>query len=137
MAERNKRYQLGNYIQDWRKNVAMVKEIDQKGILASYYDDHISHHLEWHDFSPLEIRVDLLEEMEFVLIKRKQNMYHQDISMAINLNGKFYNARGIIYEDNNIWTFQSITVLYIHQIQNIISIIEPRAFPSIKCDLPV
>ena len=136
MAERNKRYQLGNYIQDWRKNVATIKEIDQKGIMALYAED-VSHYLEWHDFSPLEIKVDLLEQMGFAIVKKKQNMYHQDISMAINLNGKFYNTRGIIYEDKNIWTFQGITVLYVHQIQNIISIIEPKAYPTIKCDLPI
>jgi hypothetical protein len=124
MANNNTRYQIGNYIQDWQKKVAMVKEIDQRGILAQYAEEG-TYKLEWHDFTPLDINVPLLHEMGFETIKEKENPYHRDISLVIRVNGKFYNIRGIVYDDKSIWVFQGITILYIHQLQNIIGIIEP------------
>jgi hypothetical protein len=63
--------------------------------------------------------------MGFETIKEKENPYHRDISLVIRVNGKFYNIRGIVYDDKSIWVFQGITILYIHQLQNIIGIIEP------------
>ena len=124
MPINNKRYQIGNYIQDWQKKIAVVKEVDQKGILAQYAEES-TYNLEWHDFTPIDIKADLLQHMGFEIVKQKDNPYHKDISMAITVNRKFYNIRGILYEDKSIWVFQTITVLYIHQIQNILYIIEP------------
>jgi hypothetical protein len=124
MPINNKRYQIGNYIQDWQKKIAMVKEIDQRGILAQYAEE-ATYKLEWHDITPLNIKVDLLHEMGFETIKQKENPYHRDLSLATRVNGKFYNIRGIVYDDKAIWVFQGITVLYVHQVQNILSIIEP------------
>lgn len=120
-----KRYQLGNYIQDWQKKIAMVVEINQKGILAEYADSQ-TYFLEWHDMKPLEITVQLMKEMGFTLAREKDNPYHKEIGMSIILGGKFYNSRGIIYNDRSIWTFNSTTLIYIHQIQNIIYIIDPN-----------
>ena len=120
-----KTYQLGNYIQDWQKKIAMVVEINQKGILAEYADNQ-PYFLEWHDMKPLEVTVQLMKEMGFSVAREKDNPYHKEIGMSILLGGKFYNSRGIIYNDRSIWTFNSTTLLYIHQIQNIVSIIDPN-----------
>ena len=103
----------------------MVVEINQKGILAEYADSQ-TYFLEWHDMKPLEITVQLMKEMGFTLAREKDNPYHKEIGMSIILGGKFYNSRGIIYNDRSIWTFNSTTLLYIHQIQNIVSIIDPN-----------
>jgi hypothetical protein len=119
-----KAYQLGNYIKDWQKKVAMIIEIDQKGVLAEYLDNK-TYKLEWHDFKPIEISVPLMVEIGFSVVKEKDNPYHKDVSMTTVLNGKFYNARGVLYKGNSIWTFNNITVIYLHQVQNIISIIDP------------
>jgi hypothetical protein len=125
-----KRYQLGNYIQDWQKKIAMVVEINQKGILAEYANNQ-TYFLEWHDMKPLEITVQLMKEMGFTVAREKDNPYHKEIGMSILLGGKFYNSRGIIYSDRSIWTFNSTTLLYVHQVQNIISIIDPNINISI------
>lgn len=119
-----KAYQLGNYIQDWQKKIAMVVEINQKGVLAEYADNQ-TYFLEWHDLKPLEIKIPILIEMGFSIAREKDNTYHKEIGMSILLGGKFYNSRGIIYDDRSIWVFNSVTVLYIHQVQNIVSIIYP------------
>lgn len=103
----------------------MVVEINQKGILAEYADNQ-TYFLEWHDMKPLEITVQLMKEMGFTVAREKDNPYHKEIGMSILLGGKFYNSRGIIYNDRSIWTFNSTTLLYIHQIQNIVSIIDPN-----------
>ena len=119
-----KAYQLGNYIQDWQKKIAMVVEINQKGVLAEYADTQ-TYFLEWHDLKPIEIKIPIMIEMGFSIAREKDNPYHKEVGMSILLGGKFYNARGIVYDDKSIWVFNSVTVLYVHQIQNIISIIDP------------
>lgn len=108
----------------------MVVEINQKGILAEYANNQ-TYFLEWHDMKPLEITVQLMKEMGFTVAREKDNPYHKEIGMSILLGGKFYNSRGIIYNDRSIWTFNSTTLLYLHQIQNIISIIDPTREISI------
>lgn len=127
-----KRYQLGNYVQDWQKKIAMVVEINQKGILAEYSDNQ-TYFLEWHDTKPIEITIPIMEEMGFTVAREKDNQYHKEIGMSILLGGKFYNSRGIIYNDNSIWTFSNTTVLYVHQIQNLISIVSPTTYPQVQC----
>ena len=122
-----KAYQLGNYIQDWQKKIAMVVEINQKGVLAEYADKQ-TYFLEWHDLKPLEIKIPIMIEMGFSIAREKDNPYHKEIGMSILLGGRFYNARGIVYDNRSIWVFNSVTTLYIHQIQNIISIIDPSKY---------
>lgn len=119
-----KAYQIGNYIQDWQKKIAMVVEINQKGVLAEYADDQ-AYFLEWHDVKPLEIKIPIMVEMGFSIAREKDNPYHKEIGMSILLGGKFYNARGIVYENRSIWVFNNVTLLYVHQVQNIISIVDP------------
>lgn len=125
-----KAYQIGNYIQDWQKKIAMIVEINQKGVLAEYADDQ-TYFLEWHDMKPIEIKIPILIEMGFAIAKEKDNPYHKEIGMSILLGGKFYTTIGIIYDNKSIWVFNSVTLLYIHQIQNIISIIYPTKSLSI------
>lgn len=130
-----KAYQIGNYIQDWQKKIAMVVEINQKGILAEYADNQ-TYFLEWHDLKPIEIKIPIMVEMGFSIAREKDNPYHKEIGMSILLGGKFYNARGIVYENKSIWVFNSVSLLYIHQVQNIISIIYPsKAITILRSNL--
>lgn len=117
-------YQLGNYVIDWKKNVGEIIKLDEGGVVLKCKMDPYNS-VKWNDFNPISITVDVMKGLGFSIVDQKENPYHRRYSMAIILNGRFYNAVGIVYEDKSIWSFNNITVLYLHQIQNIISIISP------------
>jgi hypothetical protein len=124
MANKNLGYQIGNYIKDWDQRLAIVKEITQRGI-CSLYENSEQKEVPWQDVYPVIITVDLLKQVGFSVIKDKTNPYHRDVAMTGVINGKFYNCRGILYEDKSLWSLHNISVRYFHQIQNILYIIEP------------
>lgn len=117
-------YQLGNYVVDWKKNIGEIIKMDMEEVVLKC-KVNTSNFVKWNDFSPIPITVDIMKALGFSIVEQKENPYHRKYSMAIMLNGRFYNAIGIVYEDKSIWSFNSITLLYIHQVQNIISIISP------------
>jgi hypothetical protein len=124
MSIDNKRYELGNYAKDWGNRVVKILGINITNVLVEYEGEEEAT-LDWHDISPIQIRSGLLKEIGFSLIEEKRNPYHIRYSMSIILGGKYHNAIGIEYEDKSLWSFKNVSVLYIHQLQNLISIIMP------------
>ena len=131
MSTDNKRYELGNYVKDWGNRIVKVVGINYSNITVQYGGDEEAT-LEWHDISPIQIRVGLLKEMGFYLVEEKRNPYHVKYSMSIVLGGKYYNVTGIEYEDKSLWSFNSVSVIYIHQLQNLVSIIMPSTHLHIQ-----
>lgn len=121
---RDKRYQLGNYAGDWRDILVMVKEISDRGIVGEY-EDGVVKEIPWQDVKPLDITVDLLKQIGFGMIKNKEHNFHREVVMATIINGKHYNCKGILYDDHSLWVLAGISVRYFHQVQNIMSILEP------------
>lgn len=124
MAEVNKRYQLENIVQDWTGEIVVVKEVRQTGLLVKYANDS-EVFLEWRDLEPVLIRKNTMIDLGFSVVGEKVNPFHIELSMATMIRGKFYNAKGYLYDDRSLWTFHGVSVLYIHQVQNIMSIIDP------------
>ena len=124
MGAANKRYQLDNYVKDWGGRIVKIVELDHKNIVVDYGEDNHAT-LEWHDIFPIPIKVNLLIQMGFSLLEEKRNPYHVKYSMSIIILGRHYNATGIEYDNKSLWTFSNTSVLYIHQLQNIMAIINP------------
>ena len=120
----NKRYQLDNYVKDWGHRVVKIVGLDHKKVTVDYGEDNQAT-LEWHDIFPIPIKVNLLVQMGFSLLEEKRNPYHVKYSMSTIILGRHYNATGIEYDNKSLWNFSNTSVLYIHQLQNIMSIINP------------
>ena len=119
-----KRCQIGNHVKHWKGDVVSIEEI-KKETVSIKFEDGTLQEVVWGDIKPLPITVDLLRQMGFEVVNTFKNPYHTKFSLSITIYGKHYNAHGIVYEDKNIWTFTTTTVLYINQIQNMLSIIDP------------
>lgn len=124
MDASNKRYQLGNYVKDWGHRVVRIVGIDYKNLSVNYGEDNHAT-LEWHDIFPIPIKANLLVQMGFSLLEEKRNPYHVKYSMSIVILGRHYNATGIEYDNKSLWSFSNTSILYVHQLQNILSIINP------------
>jgi hypothetical protein len=124
MSVDNKRYQIGNHVKHWKGEIVSIEEIKKETVTIKFKDGTLQE-VVWGDIKPLPITVDLLRQMGFETVNTFKNPYHTKFSLSITIYGKFYNAHGIVYDDKNIWTFSNTTVLYINQIQNILSVIDP------------
>lgn len=124
MNTNNKGYQLGNYIKDWGNRIVKITGIKPDNVDVEYPGE-IRDTLSWYDVSPVDLKVDILKGMGFYLINEKRNPYHVQYSMSIILNGKYYNAIGIEYEDRSLWHFSNTSILYVHQLQNLLYIVCP------------
>jgi hypothetical protein len=120
MGFENKRYQLGSYVNVKHLGVSSIKGMDDE--MVTIYSDE---KLPWHYIKPLEISEDHMIDIGFELLKKISNPHHMDINMCIRINGRFYFARGIVYDDKSIWSFYGSGVRYVHQLQQLIWIIEP------------
>jgi len=121
----HKRYQVGNLVQDWTGEDLIVEEVKRDGLSVRYNNGNVLF-LEWHDLSPCPITKNSMMSIGFDVVGERVNTFHTELSMTSLIRGKFYNAKGYLYEDRSLWTFHGVSVLYIHQIQNIMSIIDPE-----------
>lgn len=124
MNYREHRYQLGNLIQDWAKRPVVVRGMSEDNITVEDKEKNFQE-LYWRDVKPLEIKLEFLEQLGFQIIKTKQNYLHQEINGFIIINSKYYNIKGIVYDDKSLWVINTVSVRWIHQLQNLLSIIEP------------
>ena len=116
----DKRYQLGNYVAVKGTGMLSIVEMTKESVLMSNGEG-----LPWHLIKPVELSEELMYKVGFELIKKIDNPHHQDVNMSIKINGRFYYARGIIFDDKSMWSFYGVGIKYLHQLQQILWIIEP------------
>ena len=82
--------------------------------------------LPWHFVKPVELTEELMYKIGFVVIKKIDNPHHLDINMSIKINGRYYYSRGIVFDNKSMWSFYGAGIKYLHQLQQLIWIIEPK-----------
>lgn len=116
----DKRYQLGDYVAVKGLGMLSIAEMTVDKVFMSNGEG-----LPWHYIKPVELTEELMKEIGFQLIKKIDNPHHQDVNMSIKINGRYYHARGILFEDKSMWSFYGVGIKHLHQLQHIIWIIEP------------
>lgn len=118
------RYQLGNYI--------VVNDLGDAKIINMSYSrltvllttgEEID--LEYDKIRPIILTEEVLNKEEFSLIRCIEYELHSMVSYEIKINGKMHYLRGFVVNAEYLWSFNTLTFRYLHQLQNIISIIEP------------
>ena len=116
----DKRYQLGNYVAVKGLGMLSIVAMDEERVVMSNGEG-----LPWHYVKPIELTEELMYKIGFVLIKKIDNPHHLDVNMSIKINGRFYYSRGIVFDNKSMWSFYGAGIKYLHQLQQIIWIIEP------------
>jgi hypothetical protein len=117
----DKRYQLGSYVAVKGLGMRTITGMDLEKVFVSNDEG-----LPWHFVKPVELTEELMYKIGFVVIKKIDNPHHLDINMSIKINGRYYYSRGIIFDDKSMWSFYGAGIKYLHQLQQLIWIIEPK-----------
>ena len=132
MSYVDKRFQVGNYAKDWTEKILRIVEIKEGGVTAQYANEE-RRDVPWQDIIPLPIREDLLDQIGFKTIKERLNPYHREVTVSSIINGRHYHMMGFLYEDKSLWTFNGMSLRYLHQVQNILYILEPTIDHQVRC----
>lgn len=117
----DKRYQLGSYVAVKGLGMRTITGMDLEKVFVSNDEG-----LPWHFVKPVELTEELMYKIGFVVIKKIDNPHHLDINMSIKINGRYYYSRGIVFDDKSMWSFYGAGIKYLHQLQQLIWIIEPK-----------
>ena len=127
MLYRNTRYQLGNYtllIDTYRTKIVGLSETSVR-IEVPKSIEGLNDFVDWDKVRPIELTEDILLSIGFTYVLKREHEFHKMTSYEIRINGKFYYIRGFLVNDEYLWSFLGLTFRYLHQLQNILSIIEP------------
>lgn len=119
----DKRYQLGSFVSVKGTKIAKIISLSEESATVKY-KDKIEETIPWHDIYPISIDTKTMGLLGFKILRKEDFKYHTEYSMDIKINGKFYNAKGIVLKDRSIWSFNSTTVRNIHQVQSILWILD-------------
>jgi hypothetical protein len=89
------------------------------------YADKSKEAVSWYHISPINLHVDVMVHLGFSLTRKTEHPHHMEYVMNIKINGRLYMARGIVLKDRSIWSFNNVSIRYLHQVQSLIWIIEP------------
>ena len=117
----DKRYQLGSYVAVKGLGMRTITGMDLEMVFVSNDEG-----LPWHFVKPVELTEELMYKIGFVVIKKIDNPHHLDINMSIKINGRYYYSRGIVFDNKSMWSFYGAGIKYLHQLQQLIWIIEPK-----------
>lgn len=125
MREDDKRYTLNSYVNVQGTGINKIVAMSEDTVKVMRSDGTVEE-LPWHYIKPIGVTEEIMLGIGFELIKKISNTHHIDLNFNIKLNGRFYNSRGVIYKDEAIWSFYGVSIRYLHQLQQIFWIIEPK-----------
>ena len=114
-------YQIGDYTTLKGKQIVKILS------LSEYHLDVITKEkvpllgVPYSQIIPLDITLNLLEDVGFKLITRKKFMLHDKYFYELKLNNnKIFSINGIVYLKNSIWISRGYTVHKMHNLQSLI-----------------
>jgi hypothetical protein len=125
MGPDSKRYLLGSIVSVYVKNDAEIIGMTSDKVEVKYPDGKTEFVL-WYHIRPINLGPDYMRQIGFSLMKKIEHPHHMEYCMDIKINGKFYTARGIVLKDRSIWSFNNVSIRYLHQVQSLVWIIEPN-----------
>lgn len=120
----NRRYLLGSIVSVNVIDTAQIISMTPEGVEVEHPNKK-TEKVFWHQIRPIWLSPEYMQKIGFNLVKKINHPHHTEYMMDIKINGRFYTARGIVLKDRSIWSFNSVSIKYIHQVQSLIWIIEP------------
>jgi hypothetical protein len=124
MKSDDNKYQLGSFISVNGVTIGRIESINLKEAIVRY-DENTVETVPLYYIYPINLSDNYMIKLGFSMLRKDKHPNHVENYMTIRVNGKFYNAKGIILKDRSIWSFNNLTIRYIHQVQSAMWIIEP------------
>lgn len=125
-------YSIGNYFYLSGKEI-IIKELHQNNYITIGYNDGVLLRVEDKDLRYIELGSNVLSRLTSEgrviskLLRSTELELHRKDDYAIDLRGKTFYMSGYLFEHKSIFYFsQTITLHYLHQFQNLISILNPE-----------
>lgn len=125
MIDANKRYGLGHIVGVREGDVGEIIGMTLDTVTVKYKSGETTI-VNWNSIYPVAVSVDMMQKIGFSIIKKQDLPHHTEYLLDIKINGKFYSSKGILLKDRSLWNFNNVSARYIHQIQSLIWIIEPK-----------
>jgi hypothetical protein len=125
MTDSSKRYGLGHIVGVREGDIGEIIGMTLETVTVRYKDqEDIT--VSWNSIYPVPVSVEMMQKIGFSIIKKQDLLHHTEYLMDIKINGRFYSSKGILLKDRSIWSFNNVSARFIHQIQSLIWIIEPK-----------
>ena len=118
-------YQYGNYVLFNNEEIMRVDGIS-KDLLDLTDENGTVYSLPYSKISGLPLSREIMKKFKVGATSIETKLLHTKIIYDISINGKIYRFFGHQYKDKHIWSFKDITIHYMHEFQNLLSLIEPR-----------
>lgn len=125
MIDSSKRYGLGHIVGVRDGDVGEIIGMTLDTVTVRYKDQEGTT-VSWNSIYPVPVSVEMMQKIGFSIIKKQDLPHHTEYLMDIKINGRFYSSKGILLKDRSIWSFNNVSARFIHQIQSLIWIIEPK-----------
>ncbi len=117
-------YQLDNYVLFKDKEYAKIFSIN-KDIIGVESKDYILATTAPSNISGIPLREKVLESLDLMPTSRQVNPLSIKLMYNIIVHGKIHRLYGHEFKDGAIWNLSGVSVRYFHEVQNIMTIIEP------------
>lgn len=125
MIDSSKRYGLGHIVGVRDGDVGEIIGMTLDTVTVRYKNQEVIT-VSWNSIYPVPVSVEMMQKIGFSIIKKQDLPHHTEYLMDIKINGRFYSSKGILLKDRSIWSFNNVSARFIHQIQSLIWIIEPK-----------
>lgn len=125
MIDSSKRYGLGHIVGVRDGDVGEIVGMTLDTVTVRYKNQEVIT-VSWNSIYPVPVSVEMMQKIGFSTIKKQDLPHHTEYLMDIKINGRFYSSKGILLKDRSIWSFNNVSARFIHQIQSLIWIIEPK-----------
>lgn len=117
--------QLGNFIKTYSgEDYYRVIGIPQMNILSEDKSGN-SYSFSEDQILPINITFGVLQIAGFSHYAEDNDIYHKIFRYKIRINGSDHTLVVLEFEGKSVATFKNYTLLYIHQLQNVLKIVEP------------
>lgn len=122
----NQHYQLGNYV-SFKDNIVKIDNLDTNADIIRVIDKNGEvYETAFSNLSPIKLTEETFAKMGYEPSTKEEKTMHTKLIYNIIINGKMYYIQGHVFKTGSIWNWNTITFHYFHQLQNLLSVIEPR-----------
>ena len=116
---------VGNHLK-FNNHIIKITEIQKENLIIEFQDG-TRLYSPYSDVKGINTESSVLSSLGLTKISSKKILLHTQDIFEIDIKGKKYFLKGLIFDDSIIWRFDNfLSFHYIHQLQNICSLVNPE-----------
>lgn len=117
--------QIGNYIKDYEGKIWKVSSLDETSLIIVRDIKGLEITLDLKYLLPIKINKDIIEKTGLKQVQEpSKEIFHHIYKYEIKINGKSYLLNIMEYQNSSLISFNRFTIRYLHELQNIVKLID-------------